>query len=149
MRPYRLETGEPITDDYVHCVLRANVQNYVLSKTFVESSSYFFCMPSGFNQKTVQKITRYLGENHLSHNDLMGPFIADVENINESEWKSENLHKIVEIKSEEDRARWTTQMRIVRLLLTGGASGPSVADTMAVLGKKRTVQRLKNTEHGL
>ena len=35
-------------------------------------------------------------------------------------------------------------MPLVRILLTGGLTGPAVFDIAAILGKEETIQRMKN-----
>lgn len=143
----RLETGDPITKDYIHAVFRANLQNYLLPETFVKSSSYFFCEPAQFAAKAVRQVTKYLTENNVTYKDLMATLIAQVTSCSEENWNTAGLHDIVELKDEKERPRWTAQMRVVRLALTGGEPGPSVTDTMAVLGKDRTTKRLMQVEH--
>jgi glutamyl/glutaminyl-tRNA synthetase len=144
----RLETGAPITYDYITTVLRANLQNYLLPHKFVQDSSYFFRNPSKYNQKTVRQSRKYLAENCLSYGDLMGEFLSKLLLTKEKDWITAVLHNFVEHnESREDRPRWMAKMKVVRLALTGGEPGPSVAETMTVLGRERSLSRLSNVKN--
>lgn len=140
----RLETGESITNDYVHAIFRSNFQNYILPDTFVKSSTYFFRAPPQFAPKALRQVAKYMAEKNATYTDLMGSLVKRVTDC--EEWTPARLQEIVELKDDAERPRWTAQMRVVRLALTGGEPGPSVADTMVMLGKGRTTERLKQIE---
>jgi glutamyl/glutaminyl-tRNA synthetase len=72
----------------------------------------------------------------------MDDFVSQLSSLDAADWDTARLHEIVEIKDEE-RPRWTAKMKVVRLALTGGEPGPSIAETMAVLGKERVLQRME------
>jgi len=94
-------------------------------------------------------VTKYLSDNSLTYTALMSDFLSRLSSVPDDQWTTEHLHEIVEIKPDEDRARWTAEMRVARLALTGGEPGPSVAETMAVLGRDRVQERFQNVEERL
>ena len=99
-----------------------------------------------FKPKVVKQINRYLSENNMTYFELMEFFIAGLEKRSNEDWTYENLHKYVELKEMENRTKWNNKMRLVRLAIAGGEHGPSVAQTMVILGKERTMKRLAQVE---
>lgn len=108
----------------------------------VEKRAYFFQAPSGFCQKTVGKIRKFLTEKDTTFSGLMELPIAMLSKVPDGTWREVNLQNLIQRQETECRDSWTTRMNTMRLALTGGESGPSVATTMAILGKDRTMKRL-------
>jgi hypothetical protein len=145
----RLETGAPITRDYISLVFHANLQNHLLPAPFAASSSYFFRAPASPNAKLLRQVAKFLSDHGLTYPALMSDLLARLSVVAADRWTVERLHDAVEVKPDDDRARWTATMRAVRLALTGGEPGPSVAATMAVLGRDRVLCRLQRAEEQL
>ncbi|KAI5806954.1 hypothetical protein EDC01DRAFT_724780 [Geopyxis carbonaria] len=132
----RLETGAEFGLDYIRAVLHANQQNYTLPGDFVGQSAYFFAAPDYAN-KAAKKTLRDLAGMDIS------AFVDEVEKIGEDEWAVETLAPVMDAGRDEDHKNWRARMRFVRLALAGGLPGPSVAATMAVLGRERSLDRLR------
>jgi len=145
----RLETGAPITRDYIALVFHANLQNYLLPAPFVASSSCFFRAPASPDAKLLRQVSKYLSDHGLTYAALVSDLVARLSAVESGRWTAERLHDVVEAKPDDDRARWAAAMRAVRLALTGGEPGPSVAATMAVLGRDRVLCRLQRAEDQL
>ena len=140
----RLETGTPITRDYIHRAFRANLPNYILPASFVESSSYFFRAPTTYEKRPLTQTRRFLETNDATIHHLIKVAIVSLSELGKGEWEPEKLQAVVEMEEGEERKWWVAKMRAVRLALTGGHPGPSVVDTMLVLGRERSIERLES-----
>lgn len=147
----KIETGASITRDYIRKILHANVQNYTTPAKFAEISYYFFKPPihnSGPALGSIKNLLKFFKQSGCSVAELWHGFIEEVEKIPDTpkKWTVENLKNAVLFEQELDEEAWKTRMRLLRLAVTGGASGPHLADTMWVLGKKRTLERIRGVD---
>ncbi|KAL7275026.1 Glutamate--tRNA ligase mitochondrial [Rhizina undulata] len=143
-----LETGEPITEDYIGRVLHYNVRNYTIPSDFVSASSYFFKEPdfSVMSKpviKSKNQLSKFLSQNAVKIYDIMKPLVEPLNKLSEAEWTVEKLKELTDSKED---GLWQYRMKAVRLGLAAGNSGPSVAETMFVLGKERSMKRLGKLE---
>lgn len=53
---------------------------------------------------------------------------------------------LLDYEHELDQLVWVIRMRLLRLALCGGHSGPAIAETLWALGKERSLQRLRGVE---
>lgn len=148
LNPLRIETGAPLTRDYVRTVLKSNLQNYTTSSHFATVTSYFFRQPT-FDQEpsfpAIRNLLKFFKQSGCSIAELYHGFLEEVEKIPDTpkDWTVENIKKVVHFEMELDEEVWQFRMRMLRLALTAGVSGPSVADIMYVLGKERSLQRFR------
>ncbi|KAH0602597.1 uncharacterized protein H6S33_008678 [Morchella sextelata] len=140
----KLETGEPITTDYVRAVLKADVKNYLNPTEFAQKSNYFFTHPTFDSKASLKAIVNFRKLTGMSSAEIYYGFIEAVERT--PEWTPEALKALQLYAHDLDEEAWTNRMRLLRIAVCGGRSGPSMADTMLILGKERVVQRLRDTD---
>lgn len=104
-------------------------------KDFLEWTDFIFADQLPFDSQAQQK---YLSQNRSKDFDLLVQALERLEDFN-SKTVEEAFRKVVE------QLRITSGELVhpVRVALTGRAVGPGLFDTMAVLGKTKTIQRLK------
>lgn len=139
----KLETGEPITTDYIHAVLKADFKNYLNPSEFAAKSNYFFTPPTFDSDETVKAIVSFRKYTGMSTSEIYYGFIDAVA---ASPWDPDSLKALQKYGQDLDEEAWGARMRLLRIAVCGGRSGPSMADTMQIIGKERVLQRLRDTD---
>lgn len=146
-----LETGAPLTREYARVVLLANLGNYLTPEKFAAASHYFFQRPSFQKEdalKPIKNLVKFFRQSGCSVSELYHGFVEEVEKIPDTEegWTVDALNKALLWEQPLDPEIWVLRMRLLRLALADGVSGPGLAETMWVLGKERSLERIKGVE---
>ncbi|KAI5840251.1 glutamyl-tRNA synthetase [Morchella snyderi] len=140
----KLETGEPITTDYIRAVLKADVKNYLNPHDFAQKSNYFFTTPTFDSKESLKAIVNFRKVTGLSTAELYYGFTEEVERT--PEWTLSALKDLQHYGRDLDEETWAHRMRLLRIGVCGGRSGPSMAETMLLLGRARVAQRMRDTD---
>lgn len=144
----KLETGAPLTREYVRFVLLANLGNYLMPEKFAAATHYFFRRPSFQKEdalKPIKNLVKFFRQSGCSVSELYHGLVEEVEKIPDTEegWTLDALNKALLWEQMLDPEIWVLRMRLLRLALADGASGPGLAETMWILGKERSLERMK------
>lgn len=141
-----MDTGAPITKEYIEQVLTVNLGNYLLPATFPDVSAYFFTAPSEekYPPKAMRKIQKYLDESNTTYSELFAPILAELKRPVDDEgvcktgedWKGY-------LVDNGDKDRWTALMRALRVALAGGEAGPAIGEVLEVIGRETAVERIE------
>lgn len=144
----KLENGFPLTREYIHAVFITNLGNYLTPEKFGATTAYFFKRPS-FRAETalrsIKNLVKFFRQSGCSVWDLYHGIVEEVEKIPDTSegWTIDALKVVLNWEQMLDIEVWALRMRLLRVALADGASGPSLADTMWVLGKERCLERMK------
>lgn len=125
-------------------MLKADVKNYLNPTEFAEKSNYFFTHPTFDSKDSLRAIVKFRKTTGMSTSEIYYGFIEQVERTRE--WTLDALKALQLYGQDLDEETWTNRMRLLRIAVCGGRSGPSMAETMMVLGKERVVRRLRDTD---
>ena len=75
----------------------------------------------------------------LSENKIITPFIEHIDN-----WDNENIKKVINELTNEFDIKISELAQPLRVAITGTTISPSIDDTVRLLGRKRTLERLNN-----
>lgn len=129
--------------EYVSRVLKSDAKNYTTADEFVKSHAYFFVqevsseMPTGVGKKSFDN---YHYELYKELSNARG------------NWHHENILAATNnamnaiIDGATDKIKKKDVWKVLRASLTGGQDGPSLIDTMEILGADVVLKRL-NGEH--
>ncbi|KAJ8303839.1 hypothetical protein KUTeg_018632 [Tegillarca granosa] len=71
--------------------------------------------------------------------------VDDIEKLNDSQFKTEELSKILKTYSKDKKLKLPSLMMLLRYFLSGSKIGPGVAEMICALGKTNTIERLNNS----
>ena len=75
-------------------------------------------------------------------NQLIKEFLIDIEKI--SNWNTANLEKAIANYIENKKIKFSVFGKPTRLVLINSEKGPSISDILYILGKKDSIERIKN-----
>lgn len=144
----KLETGAPLTPEYTRLVLLANLGNYLTPEKFAAATHYFFQQPSFQGEaalKPIKNLVKFFRQSGCSVWELYHGFVEEVEKIPDTDqgWTLDALKEVLLWEQTVDPEIWVLRMRLLRVALADGVSGPGLAETMLVLGKSRCMERIK------
>ena len=131
-------------------MLKADAKNYVTATDFVKSHAYFFVRQPDI----VEPPDLPYGNIEIIRNQLVSAIHALVEDANRL-WDHDNLVEATEdaikaIMGIPDTTIKKKQIwQVLRFLLTGGQRGPSLVETMEILGPEIVLERLNEMQGGL
>lgn len=139
--------------DYIDRVLRSDAKNYTRAKDFVRTHSYFFLKnPQVFQQHAEQSVEREkrarISQAILS--SLEGLAVGDQvkwDHDSLAEAVAQAMHMLVEPatgQSTEQQIKKKEVWQVLRVILTGGDKGPSLIETMEILGPEVVLNRVRN-----
>ncbi|ARV15751.1 glutamate--tRNA ligase [Polaribacter sp. SA4-12] len=134
--PILEEKGISKDKDFVLKVVSAIKERAVFVKDFWELSSFFFETPTEYDAKASKKNWKE------GTPDLMTELIDIIENI--QDFSSENTEKEIKEWITAKEIGFGKVMQPLRLSLVGKLAGPHLFDIIAMIGKKETINRLKN-----
>lgn len=127
---------DPENPAYIKAVinlLKSRVKTY---NHFIEWGDYFFEEPDSYDPKAAQK--RWKNENVNSH---MEALYNDLESL--EDWSVEKLEEVIRGKAEELGVGAGKLIHPLRLALTGYGISPGIFKLVKIIGKDRTLKRIK------
>lgn len=100
-----------------------------------EQSEFFFIKPQTYDEKAVGKTWKQ------NTSELLLEFVPEIEKI--ETFTTENIHESVKNFIEKKQIGMGQVMNPIRIALVGKNSGPGMMDTMEILGKTETIERIK------
>ncbi len=133
--------GQSITEDrlalpYVEQVVELIKERATFINDFWELSDYFFVAPTSYNEKAVKKQWKETTA------EIMEQLLVQLENI--SEFTAENVATKVKEWIGEQGLGFGKVMPPLRLITVGDMKGPDMFHILALIGKKDSVNRIKN-----
>lgn len=140
--------------DYIDRVLRSDAKNYTRAKDFVRTHSYFFLK----RPQLVHQLSA--GEGKISR--ISQAILSNLERLvlrDQVKWDHDSLAEAVaqaiRILVEPELGQSTEQQikkkevwQVLRVILTGGEKGPSLIETMEILGPEVVMDRMRNFHNG-
>lgn len=142
----KLETGAPLTREYIRIILITCLGNYLTPEKLSETTRYFFKRPNFRVEsalKPIKNLVKFFRQSGCSVWDLYHGLVEEVEKIPEEKWTIDTLKVALNWEQMLDVEIWVLRMRLLRLALTDGVAGPGLADVMWALGKERSLERIK------
>ena len=103
---------------------------------FVEQGAYYFNDPENYDEKAVRKHWKKEGVN-----ERLRKLAEELDGL--SDWRAENMEPVVRELAERFEVGLGKVLQPARLALTGSAASPGMFELMEVLGRERTLRRLK------
>ena len=82
-----------------------------------------------------------------SFNDIISEFVNILENI--SKWDLKSLEEILKKFIDNNKIKFSLFGKPTRIILINLENGPSITDILYILGKKNSIERLKNYIHNI
>ncbi|KAI5810949.1 hypothetical protein DFH27DRAFT_1915 [Peziza echinospora] len=162
----KLRSQHPgFSEAYIKRCISANLKNYLLPDQFVDTLQHFFVgsiagttyradPPTKAAMSGVEAIQKYLKKiaekgDSTPIQKIILPFVRQINKIPEGEWETTGVisdifpHAPDKKVDPEAFQRHTIQMKFLRLALAGGVGGASIPDTLAALGKGRSLGRIR------
>lgn len=125
-----------ISEDYVKKVVGLVKERATFIADFWNLSDYFFIAPKEYNEKAAKKQWKE------GTSQIMQDLVNVLEPI--SDFSSENVETIVKEWISEQELSFGKVMPPLRLVLVGDMKGPHIFDIISMIGKKESVNRIKN-----
>ncbi len=135
-RPILDEKKVIVSKEYTQKVIGLIKNRAHLIGDLWEQGNFFFEAPSSYDAKTVKK--RWKEETPQQLTEL----IELIESIND--FSSENQEAIVKQWIESNQYHLGNIMNAFRLAIVGESKGPHIFDITSLIGKEKTINRLKN-----
>lgn len=134
--PMIAEKAGAVDSNYLNGFVGLMKERAAVLSDFWENGSYFFEDVKEYDQKNIRK--RWKVENSEKMHSLPNQ-LNDLENFD-----ADSIEKLVHNFMETNELGMGVVMPAFRLALSGSMKGPSVFDMMALMGKEKVVDRLKN-----
>ena len=135
LEPRLAEKGYKASKSYLNGFVELMKERVVLYPDFLENGSYFFEPVQDYDQKMIRK--KWKPEKRASFEQLLGSL------KNADSFASDAIKTVVEDFMEENGLKFGDVLPVLRLAVSGTTKGPSIFDTMALIGKEETINRLK------
>lgn len=106
-------------------------------REMAENSRFWFEDVTEYNQKSWAK---FMGEESKSVLELVYTLLSD---ISVSEWSKEPIHSVIKSTVEKLELKFPKVAQPIRIAVTGNTISPSVDVTLSLLGRERTLERIK------
>lgn len=136
IKPMVEADGLNVSDDLLEKVVAAQKDRALYTKDIYTEGKFFFVAPTFFDADLIQKKWKE------GSTELAQKLIPVFESI--SDFSAGPIETTIKKFLEENKIGIGAVMPLVRILLTGGLTGPAVFDIAAILGKDETIRRLKN-----
>lgn len=136
IKPMAEADGMKVSDELLEKVVAAQKERALYPKDIYLEGKFFFSAPSSFDEKGVKDKWK---DNSSALALQLIPVFESVESFDAA-----TIEVAIKKYLEENKIGIGAVMPIVRILLTGGLTGPAVFDIAAILGKDETVSRIKN-----
>jgi glutamyl-tRNA synthetase len=140
LKPLFEARGWSADDAYTNAVVGMIKEKVNFAPEIVELADYFFESPSDYDAKAVRK--KWKGDIPALIEELAGVW-ADVE------FDAHTLESSFKAFAEGKEVSPGSLMQPLRLAVSGKAGGPPIFDMIALLGKEKVVDRLKNASSSI
>ena len=136
LKPMLKERGIDLPDRTIKKMVEMNKGKANFIKDIYDASLYLFEKPTTYDKKVAEK----------KWTDKSPAIIEGIKEsvIKVSNWTSENIQKAFEDYVNSNGLNFGAVAPSLRLVLTGMGFGPSLFDTMEIIGKEGTIDRLTN-----
>jgi glutamyl-tRNA synthetase len=136
IRPMLQADGLEVNDTLLEKVIAAQKERAIYPKDIYAEGKFFFTAPTGFDADLIQKRWK---EGSTAMVQQLIPVFESIQEFNAPVIEA-TLKKYLE----ENNIGIGAVMPLIRILLTGGLTGPAVFDIAAILGKEETMSRIVN-----
>lgn len=136
VRPLAVAKGYQVSDDYLVKTIGLMKERATVLHDFVNAGYYLFEPVKSYDAAAVEK----------KWNANLGPFFADLMDIlvTFEPFTSASLEESVKNLIQEKGLKPGDVLPLMRIALVGTMKGPAVFDTVVVLGREETIQRIKS-----
>jgi len=135
IEPFVKADGLTVDKKVLERVVAVQKERALFPKDIYEEGKFFFKAPESFDADLLNK--KWKPES----TGLVEQLIPVMESI--SNFQSADIESSIKKHLEENKIGIGAVMPLVRILLTGGLTGPAVFDIAAILGKEETLKRMK------
>ena len=135
LEPKLEEKGYEVSKPFLSGFVELMRERVILYPDFLNNGSYFFEQVKEYDQKMVKK--KWKPENRKSFELLLN----DLQNSNS--FSSDSIKSIVEGFMGQHNLKFGDVLPVLRLAVSGTTKGPSIFDTMALIGQDETITRMK------
>ena len=136
VKPYVVEKGYELPSDYFMLGFIELMKERVINiSEFVDTGYYFFESPKEYDEKTARK--KWKNENAV-HFDAMMNHLSSLESFD-----TESVQSSIKGYITENELGFGAILPILRIAISGTMKGPDVFGMIALLGKDKSLDRLK------
>ncbi len=130
----REQFGSDLTDEYIEKVCGVMKERITFIEDLPATTDYFFVAPESYDEKVVNK----------KWNDRTNEFFHSLLPIlnDENDFSSAHLEELIKGHGESMEIKPGEFLPVLRMILTGGSSGPSNFDVAEILGKEEVLNRI-------
>ena len=123
-----------VSDDKLITIIGLMKERAVFVKDIYEQGQFFFSAPADYDEKAIKKAWSD------TTRELLTEFVQKLEN---TDFQSEILKNLIHDFAAEKELGMGKVMMPLRLALVGELKGPDVPDIMNIIGKEKTIERIK------
>ncbi|KAJ7931393.1 hypothetical protein B0H13DRAFT_1957915 [Mycena leptocephala] len=138
-RPLGEISDEYSTPEYIQSVIRVLDSRLVNIRDMVSLAPYLFVSPDHTSDEAQRMIRRVTTD---QRNRILLSVYSVLANIDPLSWNVANLHEVM--TAERERIAMPVFLPVIRYALTAMKDGPPIVDLLVVLGKQRTLARIKS-----
>jgi glutamyl-tRNA synthetase len=135
VQPLLKEKGLNFSESFVAGICRLMKERATFVKDIVEQGSFFFAAPHDYDQDVIRK--KWKDNSSRIILDLAERFAAV------AAFDAHTLETAFKNYLEEKQLAMGAAMNILRLVVTGSGTGPSMFEIMALLGKEESLNRMR------
>ncbi len=132
--PMLKEAGFERSTDYIIEVCRLLKERVHFLNDFLLEGSYFFQLPSSYDEKTINKKWNEASQNFFF--ELLATFKSSLH------WDAANIEMLVKSMINQKELKFGAILPLFRVMLCGTPAGPPIFEVAALLGKEETLQRM-------
>lgn len=136
IKPLVEADGIKVSDELLEKVVAAQKDRAIYTRDIYNEGKFFFVAPTVFDSDLIQKKWKD------GSSDLVQQLIPVLESV--EHFGSSDIESSIKKFLEENKIGIGSVMPLIRILLTGGLTGPAVFDIAAILGKQETIKRIKD-----
>ena len=123
-----------VSDDKLITIIGLMKERAVFVKDIYEQGQFFFSAPADYDEKAIKKAWA----------DTTGELLAEfAQKLENTDFQSEILKNLIHDFAAEKELGMGKVMMPLRLALVGELKGPDVPDIMNIIGKEKTIERIK------
>ncbi|KAK7033017.1 tRNA-synt-1c domain-containing protein [Favolaschia claudopus] len=130
---------EYTTPEYIQSVIRVLDSRLINIRDMVSLAPYLFKSPDYTSDEAQQMVRRVTPE---KRQQILQSMSAVLQSVDPTSWDALNLSQVIDVKK--GRKDGSISLPVLRYALTAAKDGPPVIDLMVVLGKERTLARIKD-----
>ncbi|KAJ7637634.1 hypothetical protein DFH06DRAFT_1218718 [Mycena polygramma] len=138
-RPLGEISNEFTTPEYIQSVIRTLDSRLVNIHDMVSLAPYLFVGPDYTSEEAQRMIRRTTEE---QRDQILLSVASVLENVDSESWNATTLHDVT--TAERERTKTPMFLPVIRYALTAMKDGPPIVDLMVILGKQRTLARIKS-----